>query len=231
MAAIATKAGLNVAPITFKPHTQGNYALVERYDRCINKEGLVERLHQEDFCQVLGRGYGDKYPIGWREADADVVTQITQVLRKHSARAEQDIQQVIRWQIFNVLAGNSDAHLKNISLLYTIDGQYNYSVTLAPFYDLVCTRAIESIEQNLAIAVGNEQNPANVTAKHWEQMASSCDVKVNFLRGQVAEMADQLPHWSVAAIDAFEAEHGDYPALERVKHIIDKQCKRISRSL
>lgn len=36
------------------------------------------------------------------------------------------------WLVFNVLVGNSDAHLKNLSFLVTHEG-----VQLAPFYDLL----------------------------------------------------------------------------------------------
>ena len=30
--------------------------VVERYDRAVQPDGTVERLHQEDFCQATGRG-------------------------------------------------------------------------------------------------------------------------------------------------------------------------------
>lgn len=41
---------------------------------------------------------------------------------------------LFRWTIFNVLIGNHDAHLKNISFLVG-----NAGITLAPFYDLLST--------------------------------------------------------------------------------------------
>lgn len=35
--------------------------IVERYDRSVDEEGRVTRIHQEDFCQALGYSYREKY--------------------------------------------------------------------------------------------------------------------------------------------------------------------------
>ena len=92
---------------------------------------------------------------------------------------------LLRWQIFNVLAGNSDGHAKNLSLLYTATGE----IRLAPFYDLVCTRAIERIDHHLALSVGNERNPGVVVKRHWEDMARQCDIRPQYLLDLVHEVA------------------------------------------
>jgi serine/threonine-protein kinase HipA len=72
-----------------------------------------------------------------------------------------DTQHLLRWQVFNVLAGNSDGHAKNLALLHLGDG----TTRLAPFYDLVCTRAIARIDVHLAFEVGGERNPRGHTPK------------------------------------------------------------------
>ena len=81
------------------------------------------------------------------------------------------LQHLLRWQAFNVLAGNSDGHAKNLSLLHQANGE----VRLAPFYDLVCTRAIERIDYRLAFSVGDEKNPGIMTLKHWDIWQTSVD--------------------------------------------------------
>ena len=43
------------------------------------------------------------------------------------------------WLVFNVLVGNSDAHLKNLSFLVSHEG-----VQLAPFYDLLSVAAYDT---------------------------------------------------------------------------------------
>ena len=44
------------------------------------------------------------------------------------------------WLVFNVLVGNSDAHLKNLSFLVSHEG-----VQLAPFYDLLSVATYDSV--------------------------------------------------------------------------------------
>jgi len=48
-------------------------------------------------------------------------------------------QSLFRWLVFNVLVGNTDAHLKNLSFLVAGD-----DVQLAPFYDLLSTAVYET---------------------------------------------------------------------------------------
>jgi len=136
-----------------------------------------------------------------------------------------DTQHLLRWQIFNVLVGNSDGHAKNLSLLHLLNGE----TRLAPFYDLVCTRAIERIDYHLALNVGGERNPSLIARPHWETLARQCDVRPRFLWNLVEEMATRLLE-SVASLRAtFEERSGAYPALQRIEHRVIKQCQRITR--
>lgn len=65
------------------------------------------------------------------------------------------------WLIFNVLVGNNDAHLKNLSFL--VD---NRGIELAPHYDLLCTAVYEST------AYGGRQWPEDSTLA-WPIMDKS----------------------------------------------------------
>jgi len=125
------------------------------------------------------------------------------------------------WQIFNVLAGNSDGHAKNLSLLYLANGE----IRLTPFYDLVCTRAIKRIDYHLAFAVGDERNPSVVTRKNWESLASQCDIRPQFLLNQVTEVAARLLDNLAATKTSFESQYGTYPALQRIEQLVSKQCR------
>jgi len=55
-------------------------------------------------------------------------------------------------RVFNVLCGNSDAHLKNHALLLSSDG-----VILAPIYDVMCAGVWPSIARNLAPDIGGKR--------------------------------------------------------------------------
>jgi serine/threonine-protein kinase HipA len=109
---------------------------VQRYDR-EEKNGRLTRLHQEDAAQALGIPSFRKYQ---REGEAGVA-RVIELIREHSTRPLQDQRSLITWQLSNLLLGNADGHLKNISLLYE-----RGAVGLAPFYDMVCTRNYEAVD-------------------------------------------------------------------------------------
>ena len=125
-----------------------------RYDRQITEtsrlvDGLPcpSRLHQEDFAQALGIPAANKYeqrPRGYMRAMFDL-------LRRRSADPIHD--QLKLWDtiVFDFLVGNTDSHLKNVSLLYSAD---LLSVRLAPVYDIVSTAVYESSTRDMAFFIG-----------------------------------------------------------------------------
>lgn len=216
---LAKTVGLPVVDIHLQAVDQTHYALIERYDRLWDDSGEVQRLHQEDFCQALGYGYERKY----QEDGGPTFAQCYQLVQDVSSDPAIDIQHLLRWQIFNVLAGNSDGHAKNLSLLYLANGK----IRLTPFYDLVCTRAIERIDYHLAFAIGDERDPSVITQKHWKTLASQCDLRPQFLLNQVNEVATRLLENLTAVKTTFESRYGAYPALQRIEQVVSKQCRRV----
>lgn len=216
---LAGSIGLPVADIQLCSIAQTRYAQITRYDRPRDKQGEVQRLHQEDFCQALGYGHEKKY----QESGGPSFSQCYHLLQDTSSDPAIDALYLLRWQILNVLSGNSDGHAKNLSLLYLPDGE----IRLAPFYDLVCTRAIERIDYHLAFDVGGERNPALITPAHWERLARECAVKPRFLATQVKETAALLLENLAPTKEFFETRFGDYPALQRIEQIVIKQCHSI----
>jgi serine/threonine-protein kinase HipA len=215
--------GLPVVDIQLRAADDGYFAAIARYDRYPDAEGRIARLHQEDFCQALGFGHERKYQEDGGPSFADCYRLIQNV----SSDPANDAQHLLRWQIFNVLAGNSDGHAKNLSFLYLANGV----VRLAPFYDLVCTRAIARIDQRLAFAVGDERDPGRISPRHWDELALQCEVRPRFLRGQIQLVAEGLLQHLQAARERFGQEYGAYPALQRVERIVLKQCQRALASM
>jgi len=121
---LAAKLGLPVPRVQRLYVPQPVY-LIERFDRAENKDGW-ERLHCIDACQLNGLSREFKYSAGSIERIADLANQC-----RPAALARL---RLFQWLIFNVLVGNEDAHLKNLSFLMSAK-----SVHLAPFYDLLCT--------------------------------------------------------------------------------------------
>ena len=219
---LARRIGLHTAVVDFHylyvNQDAHDYLVIERYDREVTAGG-VRRLHQEDFCQALGVGRERKY-----ETDGGVsFSECFELLREVSTEPALDAEQLLRWQIFNFLAGNSDGHAKNLSLLYHGDN----TIRLAPFYDLVCTRAIERIDPKLALAVGGEHMPGNIQPVHWQRLAAALGIKFGYLQTLVSETAEQVQEEVGPAVEAFQQKHGDYPALQRVRQVVVRQCRKL----
>ncbi len=218
---LASSIGLPVVNIELRTFERKSYALIVRYDRVLDVQGEVQRLHQEDFCQALGYGHEKKY----QDSGGPSFAQCYRLLRDTSSDPAIDTQHLLRWQIFNVLAGNSDGHAKNLSLLHLFNGE----IRLAPFYDLICTRAIERIDYHLAFDVGGERDPGVITKAHWDILAKQCDVRPRFLGKLVEETATLLVENVVSAKEALETQFGPYPALQRIEQIVRKQCCRTTK--
>ena len=215
---LAAAIDLPVVDTTLRSIGKTRYAQIARYDRLSDERGEVQRLHQEDFCQALGYGHEKKY----QEHGGPSFAQCYRLVQETSSEPAIDVQHLLRWQIFNVLAGNSDGHAKNLSLLNLPDD----ATRLAPFYDLVCTRAIERIDYHLAFDVGGERNPSVITSAHWEALAKACDIRPQFLGNLVRETAAALLESLGTARETFEARYGAYPALQRIEQIVTTQCRR-----
>lgn len=218
---LAAAIGLPVVDISLRSIGKTRYAQIARYDRLWDERGEVQRLHQEDFCQALGYGHEKKY----QEHGGPSFAQCYRLVQEASSEPAIDVQHLLRWQIFNVLAGNSDGHAKNLSLLHLPDD----ATRLAPFYDLVCTRAIERIDYHLAFDVGGERNPSVITSAHWEALAKACDVRPQFLGNLVRETAAALLESLGQARETFEARYGAYPALQRIDKVVTTQCRRMMK--
>jgi serine/threonine-protein kinase HipA len=110
-------------PNTLRRYVPSPIYVVERFDRK-TKGTDVERLHLIDACQALNLDRQFKYREGH-------VGRLRELAEKCTPAAIARIN-LFRWLVFNMLVGNSDAHLKNISFLVDAAG-----LRLAPFYDLL----------------------------------------------------------------------------------------------
>jgi len=179
---LAKAVGLNVPSVEFGRAGGTSYLLVSRYDRSLDGEGRVMRIHQEDFCQALGFPPEQKYQLEGGPLLADCV----RLLREWSTAPVLDIIGLIDGLIFNMLIGNADAHGKNYSLLYP-DGKRQ----LAPFYDLVCTRAWPEVSDQLSMRIGGCKTLREIRAEHWQKMAGETGLGWPMIRERISVLCEK----------------------------------------
>lgn len=127
---LAGALGLDVPAVQWRYVPEPVY-IVERFDRAYDGEGQVQRRHAIDTCQLLNRARTYKYS----GANLDSMNQAISLCRSRiTARMA-----VFRWLAFNILTGNSDNHLKNLSYLVSREG-----IQIAPAYDLLSTAVYDT---------------------------------------------------------------------------------------
>lgn len=126
---LAKRLGL-VVPEVHRRYVPAPVYLIERFDR-IRDDGHWQRRHIMDACQLLGLDRSFKYSQGSMDNLAALATAC-----RSSAVART---RLFGWLVFNLLVGNTDAHLKNLSFMVSHDG-----IQLAPHYDLLSTACYET---------------------------------------------------------------------------------------
>ena len=195
--------------------------LVERYDRRRGDAWSVQRLHQEDFCQAAGGPPSRKYELEGGPSLESCVA----VVRRHGREPLRDVMRILRWALFNVLAGNSDAHGKNVSLLY----DHGAAPRVAPFYDLVCTAAYPRLARDLAMSLGGEADPGKLSHRHLDALSASLGVGRALARRLASELAEGAGAALERATQRFLSIRGDHPILQMVPPIIEKRARRMAR--
>lgn len=195
------------------------YLRIERYDRKKLSDRKIKRIHQEDFCQALGVSYERKY----QEDGGPRFEDCFRLLQEVSTQPVIDSERLLIWHMFNLLAGNSDAHAKNLSLIY----RDKHKIELAPFYDMVCTRAIEGIDIKLAMSVGDQFNPNMIKQIDWHELSKRCRVREQYVEKLFLNTAEKLLDIFTRVLSSVQDTIGEYPALQRVKKVVTKQCHRL----
>lgn len=130
---LAARLSLDV-PTVARRYVPEPVYLIQRFDRQANADGC-KRLHAIDACQVLGLDRAYKY----REGSIARLAELAIACRSPAVARTR----LYAWLLFNVLIGNSDAHLKNLSFLVTHQG-----LQLAPFYDLLSVACYDTTAYN-----------------------------------------------------------------------------------
>ena len=114
------------SPPVYRKYVPEPVYLIQRFDRFIDKKGATQRRHVIDACQLLNKSRSFKNTSATLQTLADCIDH---------CRAQPIARlRLYRWLVFNILIGNDDNHLKNISFMVSNEG-----IEVAPPYDMLST--------------------------------------------------------------------------------------------
>ncbi len=216
---LAKMSGLDVPEASLHFVDDRPYYLVERYDRHVDKGGVVGRIHQEDFCQALGIAPEIKYE---REGGPDIAA-CQEVIARHAARPAADQIKLLNIILFNYLIGNADAHGKNFSLLYKGD-----KPELAPAYDLLSTAIYPDLSEKTAMKIGGKYKPKDVYLRHFHRLVADTKAAQSAMNRQIKTMISKIMDAAPRLQAKLEADGLASDAFDEIITIIEERTKRLS---
>ncbi len=176
----AKKLGIKTAASdVIKPEENNDNTLLfstKRYDRTMDKSLLKigdhirpYRLHQEDFSQMMGISSDDKY----EKENMGYLKNIFDIIRQNSYSPIEDQNELWDRIIFNYLIGNTDAHIKNFSIIYD---KNLCRKKLAPAYDMISTVVYDESTRDMSFFIGGEKSLDRINSACLERAASEVGI-------------------------------------------------------
>lgn len=171
--------------------------LIERFDRKVDDQGRVSRIHQEDFAQALGISSSLKYERYAKSGQGFNVQAIAKIL-KLTVQPALSLKFFLEATFFNLAIGNSDNHAKNHALLYS-----NGAVpVMAPLYDLLPVRLNNSYTHELSFNMGKAKKFDEITREDYKafflELGMSSKGADNFIKGTLTALVQDIEKASAA---------------------------------
>lgn len=159
---------------------------IKRFDRDGN-----DRIHMEDFAQILVKYPHEKY-------DSANYENIGRVLYEYSGDGLADAQQFARRLLVNILLANGDAHLKNWSLIYPDQ----ITPRLSPAYDIVTTNVYIEHETKFALNLGKNKEWYVASMLHFQSWADRSGIPWRAIKPHLDDVMDKARTlWPTALAD------------------------------
>ena len=219
---LASEAGLDAASVGL-PLPDVRVFCTERFDRVRTGTRGVPRtkVHQEDFCQILGVLPTKKY----EDEGGPGLKACALVIHAHSALPIDDIPRLLRWVAFDYLVGNEDAHAKNLAMLYTPAG-----LRLAPHYDIVSTTVYPELERQSAMKVGRAPDLRNVQGSDWRRVADIVQLSWPVARTELQRVADRVATALKGVTDRCVSEFGPSTLYGSIGALAQERATRLARA-
>ncbi|MCD7774826.1 MAG: HipA domain-containing protein [Clostridiales bacterium] len=180
---MADEAGIATVPHGLIKGNTGLAYITKRVDRNIS-EDKTEMLAMEDFCQLDLRLTEDKYRGSYERC--------AKIIMRYSSRAADDMEEFFTRLVFCFIAGNSDMHLKNFSLIETSEGSGKY--ILSPAYDLLPVNAnIPSDKEQFALAMNGKK--MNIRKSDFLKFADACGISRLTAEKIISRLTALAPRW------------------------------------
>ena len=138
---------------------------------------------------------------------------------------------------FNLCLGNNDAHAKNFALLHGRKG----GPRLTAAYDLLCTQVYRTLSSTMAMAIGGQTNPDNLSPEAWRMFGRETGFGVPALRRFGVDMANRVKAALSDLLSEVEAaspavKSDVYPLMRRAKFfkryaaIVSTNCDDLLKS-
>ncbi|HWX84943.1 MAG TPA: type II toxin-antitoxin system HipA family toxin [Xanthobacteraceae bacterium] len=197
---LARRVKIPTSSITTGQAGKRTYLLARRFDRA-DVGGRWRRLHQEDYCQALGKPPTAKYESNQTGICGPTLKDMFELTRRHMLSS--DVVRLLDLIIFNVLACNTDAHAKNYSIMLRGNG-----ASLAPMYDVMCGVVWENVTKKMVQKIGGATRADHLTGRHWRQFADECSLNPRQVLDRVAALAKSV----IAEAGMAESEVAAMPA-------------------
>lgn len=224
---LAAAAGLTAARVRLE-HVPQPVLVVERFDRQREKT-RVRRLPAIDGCQALDlpvgakyeRPYGDSRDVRHIRTGASLPMFFN--LLSRTARPAAERLALLRWVVFQVLIGNTDAHAKNLTFFSGAGG-----LSLAPAYDLVSALiyADEQIEDGYAMAIGDAFSPSELSPYEWANFALGCGLAPALVNKELTRLAQTTRKVLSSVVDQVLSEGAQADVVKPIGERVKLECER-----
>ena len=146
----------------------------------IDRKNDGERLAMEDFCQLSERLSEDKYKGSYENC--------ARIIREYSSRATLDLSELFIRVVAAFMTGNSDLHLKNLSLIESAPASRVFMLSEA--YDILPVNVVDvRDEEELALSLNGKKNKLESSdfLKFAEYCALSQDVAIKIMANIVSK--------------------------------------------
>lgn len=207
---------------------RGILLVSKRFDRIETSDrpaGLphVMRLHQADFCQLMGISVDSlKYTPSDELVDG-YNTSLAATISEESSERYGDRSYVFEAQVFNYLIGNCDNHLKNYSMTWRPDWM---GKLVSPIYDVTCTTLYADLSREMGLGIGRHRAIDQIDADDFGLLARQLGIGDVQARRSLGELSEGFESALLSAARELEEECG-VPAVGLARRIRDDGSARL----